>query len=579
MFRARFGRQPILLECRAAPAVFTVTTDGDSGAGSLRQAIADANAQPGADVVQFDPAQFQPSVPRFINLTSGQLTVSDALTVVGPGNQVVTLDANFASRALVATADLTISSIAIIRAANPAAPSPGNGGAVYSTAAFSATDTIFESNSASSGGAIHHSGPTLTLNDCIFNGNSGKLGGAVYSTGTMSMQYCQLMNNRGSVSGARGGGVYLASGSLTIEASSFYGCGSSNTNFGEGGAVYCGGAFVAKNTSFSSNSAAVGAGVHLAAGGTLWNCTVAHNVAGGTGGGIRGDVTLESTIVSNNTAMTGPDIFGAVTAKNCALGSSAGFSSFTNQGGNLPFGQDFKVQPGSFGHGGLVPVTTILANSPCKDAGSNPGGELYDPRGPGFPRMVGVAPDIGAFEVQPPPRIAALQVNDGSSQRSRVVQVAFTVDTPDYFGGTDPLFQFTRLDTGAAVTCSFGGPYTVPPNTFSFRFTAGPIDGTSLADGVYVLRVFTNGIKDGAGQTLDGNGDGIGGDDYVSPLTGPGRIHRLFGDADGDGDVDAADFAALRGAFGGGLSVAFDFDGDVDAADFGQFRARFGTAI
>ncbi|HEX4590516.1 MAG TPA: FG-GAP-like repeat-containing protein [Gemmataceae bacterium] len=42
-----------LLEGRDAPAVFTVSTTADAGAGSLRQAILDADAHPGLDSIQF----------------------------------------------------------------------------------------------------------------------------------------------------------------------------------------------------------------------------------------------------------------------------------------------------------------------------------------------------------------------------------------------------------------------------------------------------------------------------------------------------------------------------------------------
>ncbi len=42
-----------LLESRDAPAVFTVTTTADSGAGSLRQAILNANANAGVDTIRF----------------------------------------------------------------------------------------------------------------------------------------------------------------------------------------------------------------------------------------------------------------------------------------------------------------------------------------------------------------------------------------------------------------------------------------------------------------------------------------------------------------------------------------------
>src|SRR5438067_2350340 len=41
------------LEVRLVPANYTVTNTSDSGAGSLRQAILDANANAGADTIQF----------------------------------------------------------------------------------------------------------------------------------------------------------------------------------------------------------------------------------------------------------------------------------------------------------------------------------------------------------------------------------------------------------------------------------------------------------------------------------------------------------------------------------------------
>jgi hypothetical protein len=53
----------------------------------------------------------------------------------------------------------------------------------------------------------------------------------------------------------------------------------------------------------------------------------------------------------------------------------------------------------------------------------------------------------------------------------------------------------------------------------------------------------------------------------------------LFGDADGNGNANAADFALFRSVFGtSNTSSPFDFDGigTISTADFAQFRARFG---
>ena len=72
------------------------------------------------------------------------------------------------------------------------------------------------------------------------------------------------------------------------------------------------------------------------------------------------------------------------------------------------------------------------------------------------------------------------------------------------------------------------------------------------------------------------------GDNYIlvgSPTNG---LFRLFGDSNGDGRVNAIDFAAFRSVFGiPGPASIFDFDnsGSTDASDFAQFRARFGVAV
>src|SRR2546428_115778 len=74
------------LENRCVPSVFTVTNLNDSGTGSLRQAVASANAHAGGDVVQFAPG-----VHGSITLTSGQIDVTDDLAVAGPGANRVTV--------------------------------------------------------------------------------------------------------------------------------------------------------------------------------------------------------------------------------------------------------------------------------------------------------------------------------------------------------------------------------------------------------------------------------------------------------------------------------------------------------
>src|SRR5262249_34592087 len=65
------------LEDRTVPSTFTVESLADSGLGSLRQAILDANANPGSDLIRFAPAARDGT----ITLTSGQLGITEDLTI------------------------------------------------------------------------------------------------------------------------------------------------------------------------------------------------------------------------------------------------------------------------------------------------------------------------------------------------------------------------------------------------------------------------------------------------------------------------------------------------------------------
>src|SRR4051812_19595146 len=67
-----------VLEDRCLPSTFTVLTLLDSGPDSLRAAVVAANANPGADTIDF-------ATTGTIALTSGELDISDSLTINGPG--------------------------------------------------------------------------------------------------------------------------------------------------------------------------------------------------------------------------------------------------------------------------------------------------------------------------------------------------------------------------------------------------------------------------------------------------------------------------------------------------------------
>lgn len=65
----------------ASAATLTVTNTNDSGPGSLRAAIAAANAGPRLDRIVFDPSLRGETIP----LTSGELVIRSRLRIIGPG--------------------------------------------------------------------------------------------------------------------------------------------------------------------------------------------------------------------------------------------------------------------------------------------------------------------------------------------------------------------------------------------------------------------------------------------------------------------------------------------------------------
>jgi hypothetical protein len=68
------------LEDRQMPSVMLVTNTNNAGGGSLRQAILDANANPGPDTIEFD---IEPGGGQTIALTSPLPTVAEAVTIDG----------------------------------------------------------------------------------------------------------------------------------------------------------------------------------------------------------------------------------------------------------------------------------------------------------------------------------------------------------------------------------------------------------------------------------------------------------------------------------------------------------------
>lgn len=77
---AIFFLLPILISLRAQAAVFPVTTIGNSGDGSLRQAILNANAAPGPDIISFN---IEPAGFKSIGISTELPEITDPVTIDG----------------------------------------------------------------------------------------------------------------------------------------------------------------------------------------------------------------------------------------------------------------------------------------------------------------------------------------------------------------------------------------------------------------------------------------------------------------------------------------------------------------
>jgi hypothetical protein len=155
-----------------------------------------------------------------------------------------------------------------------------------------------------------------------------------------------------------------------------------------------------------------------------------------------------------------------------------------------------------------------------------------------------------------PPSVSATEVNDGAAQRSRVTSLRVTFS------------EVVTLAPGAFTVTGPAGSvtYSLDLNQSTPTQTVALLSFAPLADGNYTLDLPASAVTGSGGQHPAA--------DYVF------TFHRLFGDADGDRDVDAGDFGAFRAAFGSSNPVFdADGDGDVDAADFGAFRQRFGSSL
>ncbi|MCC7408079.1 MAG: right-handed parallel beta-helix repeat-containing protein [Phycisphaeraceae bacterium] len=317
-------------------------TVADDGHLTLREALQAANTNTpvheapagsaaDADAITFAPSLFTGGHATLI-LNGAELTITDSLTLTGPGSDLLTLSANHLSRVLNIQGPGIDVSIADLTLADGYAADETGGGALLVSSADVSLDHCVVTTSFSDYQAAYP----------VYASANG--GGISVISGDLSLAYCQIIRNVAHNSWGAGGGIYLdQNSSVTLT-----------------------------NSLIAGNSADTGGGIYVSGGqAILTQCTVVGNQAfgegetDGEGGGLYHSAAAGSSLTLNN----------SIVALNRAVDSIHG--PFTRQssliGGNPKFlrnpspGPDDRWATDDDDLGDL----RLADNSPALNAGQN----------------------------------------------------------------------------------------------------------------------------------------------------------------------------------------------------------------
>ena len=222
-------------EPRATRAIFTVTNTNDSGAGSLRDAIATATS---GGTILFHPS-LTATGPTTITLTSGELKLMKPFTISGPGADRLAISAGNSSR-VVSNTNGAISRLLGLTIRD--GHSTETGGGIYNSARLTIQSCVVTSCSTDTyGGGVKTLGQWLRIRDSVFSGNYAyNRGGAIMGNPDSPVEAVRTVF-RGNTARFFAGAVHVYSGDLTSTYSEcvFYG---NRCLKGDGGAASCGGA-------------------------------------------------------------------------------------------------------------------------------------------------------------------------------------------------------------------------------------------------------------------------------------------------------------------------------------------------
>jgi len=294
-------------------------------AASSNRPVGDA---PAGSFCRQDRIEFAPGLTGTFALNGEPLTLEGNLAVEGPGEQLLTFDAQQGSRvfdiALGATVELSGMTITRGRESLSDMWSRGGGirnrygrltisdstitdnaayfgGAIYNCGILAVNGSTFEDNLASYGGAIHNTG-TLTVNGSSFRANTAwNWGGGICNWATATVE-SSLVTGNSATSG--GGGIYNEGGELTLTITDSTISQNSSRDGSGGGIRSSGSTLIITGSTITENTAEDDDGGGISSWDdtlTITDSTIANNSSGQGGGGILG---LSSTITINNSTIS-----------------------------------------------------------------------------------------------------------------------------------------------------------------------------------------------------------------------------------------------------------------------------------
>jgi hypothetical protein len=419
----------------ASANTIAVTSNADSGPGTLRSAIASANA---GDTITIPPMT--------ITLSSGELLVDKSLTLSGAGASQTIISGGGVVRVFdVSGSPVTISGLTITDGAGKPTPASTQG----------------------DGGGVYSGGASVTLSDVALTANDAEDGGgATSNAGTLTIQRSLVSGNTAS---SRGAGLAGSSGGLVVVDSTL--TGNSVAAGGRGGGVYLNQTDAAAATT------------------KFVNDTIINNDASptGIGGGIEENNASQSptavnTIIAGNTAKSGQENCDTV-----PVGFSLGHNiDSRNECHFTAAGDQINTDPklGPLGpSGGPTEAQIPLPGSPALDAADASRCPSVDQRGVSRPQGSGC--DVGAVERTTPADSAAFAdaltptgatLHASANTQGLTGRVQFEYGPTAGFGAVTQPISLPASASAQNATATLTG--LTPDTTYSFAMVLTTADGT-----------------------------------------------------------------------------------------------------